>query len=405
MQRFSFMMLLTASTVIFYASAQQISFMTPPWGAPPEEALQTFEDRSGIEVEVQSLPMDQLFTKVQTASVTNQAPADVVFLSEEAPSNIVTPGFMEPLNSYVDEDGSEIDFEDFERRDFWTVDGNIYGIPTYVQLVMMDYNAARLSEAGFEEPPTSWEELFEQARAVKAQGIDEYPLSFTGRSWSWYLMAQSLGGPLFTEDLEPNFNSESSVQAMKYLIDSYNEEELASPELLTKVTPHDDFLAGSGTFHQSWQGANVVMNNPEISQQAPNVNYMLIPGEHLTWGLDAAIGISKFSNNKDAAWEFIKWYVSPEVQEQIYTNVGLVPSRLSVQQDLGEQGEIAGYDVITEQSEYVSQLPRQVPWWGQFDSYVTEQIRRAITENSEPEAVTRALTDRWTELKQRYSGQ
>ena len=394
---------LAAFAFLAAANAEKITFITPPWGAPPETLLKQFEAQTGIQVQVQSVPMDQLYTKVQTASVTHQAPADVIFLSEEAPSNIVTPGFMAPLNSYVQKDASTLNYSDFERRDFWTMKNEIYGIPTYVQLVMMDYNAKRLADAGYSSPPTTWTALMDEAKALKAKGIDEYPISFAGRSWSWYIIAQSMGGPLFDGNLNPQFVSNGSgAKAMQLLIDMFNKDKLISPTLLSQVTPHQVFESGVGTFHQSWEGANVVMNNPTQSKQAPNVKYMLLPDKHLTWSLDAAIGLSRYSRNKDAGWKFIQWYVSDPVQRQIYFNVGLVPSRLSVQKALDSQGKIAGYNVIAEQSKYVSQLPRQVTWWGQWDTFVTDQIRRAVTQNLDATAVVKRMADEWNSLRKQY---
>ena len=73
--------------------AQTITFLTPAWGVPPdEESLKAFQAESGITVEVQSVQMADLFSRVQIAAASGQAAADVVFLTEEAPSNIVATG-------------------------------------------------------------------------------------------------------------------------------------------------------------------------------------------------------------------------------------------------------------------------------------------------------------------------
>ncbi|MGB1288980.1 MAG: hypothetical protein ACPG7F_20770, partial [Aggregatilineales bacterium] len=70
-----------------------ITFLTPPWGVPPdEEALNAFTEETGITVEIQSLQMQDLFSQVQIASATGEAAGDVIFLTEEAPSNIVATG-------------------------------------------------------------------------------------------------------------------------------------------------------------------------------------------------------------------------------------------------------------------------------------------------------------------------
>jgi multiple sugar transport system substrate-binding protein len=381
-----------------------ITFLTPPWGVPPDQAaLDAFTAETGIAVEVQSLPMDQLYSRVQVAQASGQEPADVIFLSEEAPSNIVATGVMEPLNSYV-ESNPDLDLTDYENVDFWTVDGNIYGIPTYSQLVMADYNVAKAQEAGFDAPPATWEELRDQAVAIKEQGIEDYPIAMSPIDWSWYLMALSMGDPMFDADLNPVFADEGSQgRAAMELLLSFFQDELISPELLTNTTgQHSTFWSGAGVFHQSFQGAARIGNNPDVSAQAPNVAYLPLPGGGGTWSQGAAIGIAANSDAKDAAWQFIQWYLGEENQVNIYNAVGLVPSRLSVQQALDAEGAIEGYDVIADQSTRVTNLPRQVLWWGPFTEFVSETILQAAQTDMTADEVIDTLADEWNDLKAEY---
>ena len=67
-------------------ASQTITFLTAPWGVPPDQALlKAFTDRSGITVQVISAPSAEMYTKVQVASAGRRSPADVIFLTEEAP--------------------------------------------------------------------------------------------------------------------------------------------------------------------------------------------------------------------------------------------------------------------------------------------------------------------------------
>lgn len=117
------------------AQENKITLLTPAWGVPPnEEALRAFGSQTGITVEIQSVQMADLFSHVQIASASGQAAADVVFLTEEAPSNIVATGNLLPLNDLI----AGVDMSDFTQLDFWNIDGMTYGFPVYSQLVMMD---------------------------------------------------------------------------------------------------------------------------------------------------------------------------------------------------------------------------------------------------------------------------
>ncbi len=383
---------------------QTITFITAPWGVPPDQALfKGFQDRTGITVQVISAPSAEMYTKVQVASASRRAPADVIFLTEEAPSFIVAPGYTEPLDAFVAK-SADLNVGDIERIDFWTVGGKVQGITTYVQMVMMDYNAKRLQAGGFNKPAATWDELRRQSVALKQKGVDPYPVALGAIDWSWFLMSLSAGDPMFDGSLNPVFSNSGSPArtAMARMIGFFASDKVITPDLLTKVTPHDVFMGGTGVYHQAWQGSLAVMNNAKISKQAPDVQYLLMPEQHFTWSLDAAIGLSRFSGKKDAGWEFIKWYVSPENLRAIYKAVGLVPSRKSLQQALNSEGAIQGFDVMAEQAKYVHQLPRTVKWWGPWTQSVTEAIRKAAQGQLTPDAAVDAVAKRWNELKAQY---
>jgi multiple sugar transport system substrate-binding protein len=383
-----------------------ITFLTPPWGVPPDQAaLDAFTAETGIKVEVQSVQIADLFSRVQVASASGQPAADVVFLTEEAPSNIVATGNIMGLNDLIAA-SPDLDLSDFSKVDFWTQDGQVYGIPTYLQLVMLDYNTERLAAAGFDAPPTTWDEFTAQAKAIKEQGVDEFPIDLGAIDWSWYLMALSMGDPMFDADLNPVFADEGSQarRAMDLLL-SYFSDELISPEIASGATSqHTLFWSGVGTFHQGWQGSVAVGNNPDTSQQAPNVAYMLLPETGNTWSFPAAIGIDANSPNAEAAWKFIQWYVQPEQQTAIYGAFGLYPSRTSVAAALNEAGSIAGYDVIVQQMPLVQELPRQTLWWGPFTQKVTETIIQAVQAGQSGSDAIDALAEEWNSLREEYSG-
>lgn len=389
----------------FAAGAQDttISFLAPPWGVPPnEDALNAFMEESGITVEIQSVQMADLYSRVQVSAAAGEAPADVIFITEEGPSNVVATGNMLPLNDLIDM--GDLDTDDFEKLDFWTVDGDVYAIPTYLQLVMMDYNAARLADAGFDAPPTTWDELHSQAMAIKAAGVDDYPIAFGAISWSWWLMALSMGDPMFDADLNPVFADEGSKgrEAMA-LLKTFFDHDLISPEILAgSINQHALFWSGVGVFHQAWQGSLAVANNPERSQQAPDSKYMVLPEVSNTWSFPAGIGISVDSENVEAAWEFIKWYVSEGTQRDIYGAFGLYPSRVSVAAALNDEDGIQGYDEIVEQSMHTNELPRFALWWGPWAATVSEEIKEAMQTGMSSDDVIDALAAEWNELKEEY---
>ncbi|MCY3573332.1 MAG: extracellular solute-binding protein [Chloroflexi bacterium] len=397
------LMLLLLLSLGFAAQAQDsISFLTPSWGVPPdEEALNAFMEESGITVEIQSVQMADLYSRVQVAAAAMQAPADVIFITEEAPSNVVATGNMMSLNDMVAM--GDLDIDDFEKVDFFTLDGELMAIPVYQQLVMMDYNSARTAEAGFDAPPTTWAELYDQSVAIRDAGIDEHPIAMGAIHWSWWLMALSMGDPMFDDDLNPVFADEGSkAREAMALLKTFFDEELVSPEILAgSINQHGLFWSGVGTFHQGWQGS-VVVGNGENSLQAPHVEYMVLPEVGNTWSFPAGIGISVDSENAEAAWEFIKWYVSEGTQRAIFGAFGLYPSRTSVAAALNEEGAVQGYDEIVAQSMLTNELPRFTLWWGPWAASVSEVILEGLQMGTPADDMIDALAEEWNALKEEY---
>ena len=118
------------------------------------------------------------------------------------------------------------------------------------------------------------------AEKLKSSGIDKHPIAMKSSDWSWYLMALSMGDPMFDNDFKPIFANKGSKSrvAMKMLLEFFSEE-LISPEIVAgTVNQHSIFWSGTGTFHQGWQGSIRIGNNAKKSKQAPHVAYMVLPG-------------------------------------------------------------------------------------------------------------------------------
>lgn len=385
----------------FAQEGTTITFLAPAWGDPPDkDLLAQFEAESGITVEVQvAADMAALFSTVALSAASGQPAADVIFLTEEAPSNIVATGDVEPIDDLIAANGT--DMSAFAGTDFWVVDGATVAVPVYSQLVMLDYNSAKLAEAGIESAPTTWEEFTAAAEALRDTGVDPNPIAFGAIDWSWYLMALSNGDPMFDADLNPVFADEGSAarESMATLL-GYFADELISPGIIGN-SQHTAFWGGTGTFHQGWQGS-VNAGNADTSAQAPDVEYLLLPDEHFTWSFPAALGIGTGSENREAAYEFIEWYTGVDNQVAIFDAFGLYPSRPGVAEQLNEAGKIAGFETIVEQAQSVNELPRTALWWGPFTADVSSAILEAATVGGDSDAVIDALAATWNELKAEF---
>jgi multiple sugar transport system substrate-binding protein len=383
-------------------AGSKISVLVPPWMVADEAQLAEFSEETGITVEQVSLPNEQLYQRVSVSLASQTSPADVIAISEEGPSFIVTAGAVAPLDDYIARDGAELKLDDLTRVDFWKRDGKQYGLTAYLQHAMLDYNTKKWTDAGLTDAdiPTTWDEFRAAAEKIKSSGVEDYPVAFAGTSWVWYLISLNKGDDLFNENLEPTFNGADAPgrEAMKFFVDLYKDG-LISPDQLTARDPHAVFSGGVGTLHQSWNGAHAVFNNEETSKQAPNVRYMLFPEEHYAFGFDTAIGIGTYSKNKDAAWEYVKFYIGEQNQRHLFDAFGLTPARGSVMKQINDEGKNLDPEIQSEQGTFIKNLPRYEPYWGQWDAFVTETIRRAMQDQITSDEAIDAIAEKWNELK------
>jgi multiple sugar transport system substrate-binding protein len=114
----------------------------------------------------------------------------------------------------------------------------------------------------------------------------------------------------------------------------------AAPEgVLTYQEPEslDVFIQGKAVFHRNWPYAWEVSNNPERSNIVGKVGITRLPHfkgnkSYSTLGGWQA-GISNYSKNKMAAWEFVKFLTGKRAQKILALKGGRAPTRKALYDD------------------------------------------------------------------------
>jgi len=393
--------------VLTFASGAQeetmpdkLVYLTASWGAPSQELLDKFEAETGIKVEVSTLSEADLRNKVMTAAAGKTSPADVIFTGISNFGVFGHSGILKPLNNFVDKSV----FNKVMGQQFFKIGGETFCVPMYQQMVMIDYDKGALGKIGLSgDDIKTWDDFEKAAIKLKADGILEYPLAFAVRHWSWYLMSLSQGSTLFDKDGNPTFDkpSDPGYKAFLQLI-RYFEEGLISPERLTSPNAHPSFWAGQAAFHQAWQGSLAIANNPEKSQIAPNADYLLLPNKHFTWSLPAGLGISAYTEHPKAALKFIEFMISDEVQKFGYEANGMFPAQIALFEDLGNNGKIEGWKVMSEQAKHLVPLPYNTPWFAEFETELQDSLLRVARKEVSAEQAIKDLAAFQQELKKEY---
>ncbi|WP_206078406.1 ABC transporter substrate-binding protein [Poseidonocella sp. HB161398] len=388
---------LSAALVAAMAQAEEITVLLPG-GGYPASVIEEFTAETGIEVDQQTLAWDQLHTRIITALVAGTAPADVIELDWSWVGQFGAAGWLEPLDDVLDPSA----LEQVSVLPIFQAGGKTLGAPYNNDFKMMVVNTAHLEKAGITAPPTTVDELLAAGRAVKEAGITEHPFGLPlsvgeATSTAWYLITMMYGGDLFDADGNPAFTDPESggYKALEFIRTAV-EEGLIDPASTAYGNPEvrEAFKAGDISFILSdGPGPLSTYNDPEKSAIAGQSAASVVPnvsGETRTYGLPEALAVPSASGSKDAAVKFINFVMSKEMQENVYTLDGTLPTRKDALADLNAAGTLESGDAIVAQVGAVGPLfdGGTPPWYPPFSNAAAAAVNAvAIGQMSVDEAV------------------
>lgn len=354
----------TKTSEVAQGSSNELSVMIPEWAIPSDELLKEFSDSTGIKVSINQVAWDAIRDKIAIAASGGEASADVVEVDWSWVGEFNSADWLEPIE--VDEALKT----EMPTLSSFTVDDKVLAIPYSNDYRIAYYNTKQFEDAGIGEEPKTYDEVYESLKTIKEKGVSEHPYPLvltaeekasTGLIWTAYTMNDIV----FNDD--DTLNEESIKEALNF----YNK--LIKEEL---IDPADKTADGGETYRRLTAGtasyltgptsfiANV--ENPEKSKVVGEVVPILMPGKtdnaKHTMALPEALGITKFSKNKEAAKQFIDWYTSATVQEKLNEELGNLPTRNAVLEKLIDDGKIENAGAMLEQAKLIaSPFPNGVP--------------------------------------------
>jgi multiple sugar transport system substrate-binding protein len=379
---------------------EKLVYLTPSWGAPSESVIAKFQEQTGIQLEVATVDIDTSRNRVLTAAAGSTNPADVIFVSADTFAAFRGAGAIRSLDDLAPR--GMLDY--LSGVDQFVLDGDLWAVPLYQQMVMIDYDKSALESIGMEPSAIKTWDDFEKAMVMmKEKGLYEYPYAAGIRPWTWYLTALSSGSELFDKENNPVFDNpqDPAYDAFARII-KWFQMGLISPERLSSSNPHPSFWAGQAAFHQAWQGSLGIANDQERSKVAPNADYLLLPEDHFTWLLPAGLTVSAFTDYPQAAMQLVEFFVQEDMQRFLFEANGLFPANADVFAELGQEGGIDGFAAMNEQSKFIVSIPYDQPWYIEFEKEAEQTMLRAARGEQSVEDALKALGEFARELKAEY---
>jgi multiple sugar transport system substrate-binding protein len=209
---------------VFAQEKVKLDFWDMIWG-PPEyidaakALVAKFNAESAeIEVEYRSVPWSDWYQTFLTAIGSGTAP-DLSTGAGYQAVQLYDQGAIRPLDDLVEELKASGDADDFlpGTVDTLRYDDKYVALPWGIDIRVWYYRKDLLEAAGV-QPPTSWAELREGAKALTKDGIYGMVSSGdTGGSHYLYNAILNNGGGLFTEDRKLDLRSDRNVEAFQAL--------------------------------------------------------------------------------------------------------------------------------------------------------------------------------------------
>lgn len=381
---------------------KEITVMVPEWAVPSDDMLDAFTEDSGINVVMNVVSWDDIRDKVAIAASGGTAAADVIEVDWSWVGEMNSAGWLEEIEM-TDEDKA-----DMPTLETFSIDGKVLAVPYANDYRIAYYNKEHFKAAGIDKAPETWDEVYDALKKIKDAGIVEYPYTMPmnadeSATTSMMWMAFSRSGQVFNDDGTLNKDAVSdALEFEKKLVD----EGFTDPASKTAsgMDAYRKLTAGEASFMVGPTKFVGISNNEEECSVVGQIEAILLPGKDgtspQTMPLPEAVGITKFSENKDAAKEFVKWYTSAETQKELYQANSSIPTRNAVLSDLIDDGTIQNAGAMLEEAKLIkSPFPNGIPsYYSEMSNAIYNNVNKMVLGEISAQEAFDAMDKKVTEL-------
>lgn len=307
------------------------------------------------------------FANAVATQIAGGAQIDIVQVGTEAQRLFASKGILEPLDEFISDDQDVVDeyFADIDpnlvewNTEYGSTDGKTYYMPAGYNTMVLYCNTSVFEEAGATLPEKDW--TWDEFRAA-AEQIKSATGKFVMPGASGYFTdvmpwLTTNGASTFNSDWsEPTFDTDAAIEAAEFaaglVADGLASEPGGITDGNTQLAQGNIACLGGGRWPVNG------LRTLEAIDDLRVVNWPTQTGNGSPVGWDG-FPITTSSQNKDAAWTFIKFLMSQEYADFFTENGGsVVPARLSVATGpLFTANAPEGITLLTEAISFATPLP------------------------------------------------
>lgn len=278
---------------------------------------------ANVKISIESVP-DQYGTKLLTQIAAGQAP-DIFQIGDGDVSMFMKKGALEDLTSYIG-GANGINMSDYYQSvlDVGKLGDKYYTMPKDYSDIAIFYNKKMFDEAGIAYPQTgwTWDEFYDTAKKLTKKSGNQYTQWGVNLPGGWVRailpLIQSYGGSVISPDgekIDGYMNSDGTVKALELYQDMYQKDHISPSSTESQSFKGVDlFAAGKVAMNMTgrWP-AEDYKKNADLSFGV--VQMPVGPQGASNTICYSGYGLYAKSENKEAAWDYLKYLTGPEGQE------------------------------------------------------------------------------------------
>jgi len=355
-----------------------------------------FEDENpDASVTVTAVPWESAHDRIATSIAGGETP-DISMLGTTWVGEFAATGALEPTPDDL------VDPSDFFEGSWGTavVDDVAYGVPWYVDTRVLYYRTDMAEAAGVEAPET-WDEYTEFAKALKDEGATSGVSLPPGGFDSWQYVAPlawQAGGDILNEDgTEFTFDTPEWKEAFEFY-KSFFDDGVAEPVRLEGGEIEQKFIDGSvGSFFSGPYHVSLLLEQGG-ADFADKFAVAEVPGDESRTSFTGGGNLAVFndSENRDAAWKFVRWLSEPETQIEWYGISTDLPSTESAYDD-ATFSEDPYLSVFADQLAD-SKAPPAIATWAQVSAVIDQELEKVTRGETSVDDALASIQDQATSI-------
>ena len=354
-----------------------------------EELIAPFTEDTGITVDVEAIPWDNVNERLTTAVASGGGPDVAQIGLSLLPTFIEAGALMDVSDMVADHPGlADENFPSGVSAAALNPDGAVYSFPWVSDTRVLFYRSDILGEAGYDEPPATWEEIQEVAQALSERGDDQY--GYYIPQWDAPLpiaCTWQAGGDVINEEGEIELDTPEFREAVDHYLAFYE---------AGSVPTNSDFDQALGFITGT---APMLVSGPylagAIRDQAPELEgswgVTTVPtnvnGTSLFAGSN--VGVWSGTEHAEASLALIEFLAEPDTQLAWYEQVNELPAVTGALDELksGDDETVAVYAAQLENSRLLPLDPR----WDAVGGEILNTLNAIALTGEDKESALEAL--------------